>query len=83
MTTVSDEESPQLRRILQAIDALDAHGFSCWLVEEVDEETDLKQTRLWSVEFQEFPDQLPVLESEITLLASVIEEIMVLGSYSE
>lgn len=80
MISVDEEISPRLQMLLLAIDALDAAGFSFWTMVECDNDVDFKPLSEWLVEFQNFPDEMPVLESEITLLAGVLREIMSLGA---
>jgi len=81
MRLATDESSPALKRLLQAIDALDAHGFVFWEVEECDESVNPLPVSEWAVQFRDFPAELPILESEIQLLTDVFHEIMKLGGF--
>ena len=80
MISVDEEISPRLQMLLLAIDALDAAGFTFWTMVECDNNVDVETFSEWLVEFRDFPDEMPVLESEITLLAGVLREIMLLGA---
>ena len=84
MTLIAEDISPNLRLLLQAIERLEANGYSAWLMEECDDEnTEPLRSPAWAIQFQNLPEDLPVLESEISLLASVLREIMLLGGFED
>ena len=84
MTLIAEDISPNLRLLLQAIERLEANGYSAWLMEECDDEnTEPLGTPAWAIRFQNLPEDLPVLESEISLLATVLREIMLLGGFED
>ena len=84
MTLVAEDLSPNFRLLLQAIECLEANGYSAWLMEEHDDEdNEPLRSPSWAIRFQNLPEELPVLEGEITLLATVLREIMVLGRFDD
>jgi len=84
MTLIAEDISPNLRLLLQAIESLEANGYSAWLMEEChDEDNELVRSPAWTIRFQNLPEDLPVLESEISLLATVLREIMLLGGFED
>jgi len=84
MTLIAEDLSPNLRLLLQAIECLEANGYSAWLIEECDDEnTELVRSPALTIRFENLPEGLPVLESEIALLATVLREIMLLGGFDD
>ena len=84
MMLIAEDLSPNLRLLLQAIERLEANGYSVWLMEECpDEGNELALSPAWTIQFQNLPEELPVLESEIALLATVLREIMLLGGFDD
>lgn len=84
MTFIAENISPNLRLLLQAIERFEANGYSVWLMEECrDEGNELALSPAWTIQFQNLPEELPVLEGEIALLATVLREIMLLGGFED
>jgi len=84
MTLIAEDISPNLRLLLQAIERLEANGYSAWLIEECDDENNEPvRSPALTIRFENLPEEFPVLESEIALLATVLREIMLLGGFED
>lgn len=76
MTATYKQESDAIAMLMRAIDLLDAAGYSCWLLEEFAVEN-------MFVFLDGIPTEIPLLPSEIELLASAHDEIMALAGWND
>lgn len=82
---VADDSTPLGALLLRALDTLEAAGYTFWTMEEIEVEDDYSfLTREgWNILFEALPAELPLLPGEIELLASVLDEILALGSWDQ
>lgn len=63
-------------RLVRAIEMLDSLGYACWLLEEFAVES-------LRIDFQDIPNDIPLLPGEVDLFASVQSEICMLADWTE
>ena len=76
MTAIHTLETDAIERLIQAIEALDAAGYSCWFLETASIENMI-------ICLEGIPTELPLLPSEIGMIASAFDEIMSLADWCD
>ena len=76
MTAMHTLETNAIERLIQAIEALDAAGYSCWFLETVSVDNMI-------ISLEGIPTELPLLPCEIGMIASAYDEIMALADWCD
>lgn len=76
MTAMHTFDTNEIERLIQAIEGLDALGYSCWFLEVFSVEKMI--TRLEGI-----PTDLPLLPGEMEMIATAYDEIMSLANWCD
>lgn len=76
MTATHTLETDAVERLIQAIEGLDAAGYSCWFLEEVTVEN-------MAIFLEDIPIEVPLLLGEIEMIAAAYDDIMSLSDWCD